>query len=518
VVNVVSSITTRRMKAVDENAKYLGVLPLMLMENAGKGVVNALKSEKDIKNKKITVVCGLGNNGGDGFVVARHLAALGAQVTVILIGSVENIKTEEARTNWNALENMVFTVKRVVLKDSSEISKIKELITGSDIVVDAIFGTGVKGSIKEPFSTIIDLINESNAFKVSVDTPSGLNPDNGEIHDKAVKANLTVTFHKAKPGLINGAAFTGKLIVADIGIPPEAEIIVGPGDIKAAIKNRDIHSHKGDFGKILVISGGIEYHGAPVFVALSALRTGADLVILTVPSSVADVVRSFSPNLIVRTLPGDVLCEDALGIIDPLINWATSIAIGPGLGLKSETEETVLTILKKARSKSKPLLVDADAIKILSKNNTLLKETPTLVTPHPGEFEILTGEKLPPPENIEERIEIVKECAGKLGITILLKGAEDIISDGTTYRVNLTGNPGMTVGGTGDVLSGIAAVLLAWGNSPLDAASAAAFINGRAGDIAVEKLGYHITATDVIEMIPHAINEIIGKPIIGKKL
>jgi NAD(P)H-hydrate epimerase len=300
--------------------------------------------------------------------------------------------------------------------------------------------------------------------------------------------------------------YTGELEVWPIGVPPEAEIIAGPGDVKSAIKKRDPYSHKGDFGKVLVIGGSGYYSGAPTFVALSAFRTGVDLVIVTTPSKIASVVRGYSPDLIVREFPGDVLNRDALPVISSLIqDWATGIAVGPGLGLQDETRETIPEIFQLVKKKKLPLLVDADAIKILGEDNKTLYGSKTVLTPHQGEFMQLTGERIPSPSKIEDRMKIVERWANELGVTVLLKAHEDIISDGKRTKINTTGNPGMTVGGTGDVLSGICAALLSQGCEPFRAAVAAAFINGKAGDLAVENKGYHITASDLIPLIPETI-------------
>lgn len=500
-------ITVEDMKIADRNSDYLGVPPHILMENAGRGVADAINNTHKVEGKRIVIFCGLGNNGGDGFVAARHLAGLGATVCLILMGHPDRIRTPEAQRNWRILDKMQLTVDKVICTDSSEESKIKDLVSDADIVVDAILGTGFSGKLRDPITVAVDIINTFIGLKVAVDAPTGVDASTGKISDRAVEADLTVTFHKAKPGLLKAQKHVGRLTVAGIGIPPEAEIIAGPGDVGMTQKSRSPHAKKGEFGKILVIGGGSYYHGAPTFVAFAALRTGADLAIIATPSSVADAVRSFSPNLIVRSLPGDVLTEDALPSLEGLIDWASCVAIGPGLGVEAETVDAVLKILDLIKESNKPTLVDADAIKAMAKEKTILSGLPAVLTPHAGEYTKLTGEILPPSEELQKRIGIIMRTAGELGVVLLLKGHEDIVSDGKRYKINTTGNPGMTVGGTGDVLSGVAATFLSQGSDPFRAAVSAAFINGRAGDLAVDKLGYHIVATDVIEMIPKAMKE-----------
>lgn len=493
------------MKIADENSEYLGIPRIMLMENAGRGIVESIIKRRKVNGTNILIFSGTGNNGGDGFVAARHLASLGARVHLILLGDPNNIRTPESKQNWNILKNMELTVEKTLIRDASDLQKMKELVKNADVIIDAMLGTGITGKIKEPLSTAIDLFNTSNAFKVAVDLPSGLDPDSGEIHDKVIKADITVTFHRAKPGLLNKDC-TGELIVWPIGIPPEAEIIAGPGDVKAVIKKRDPYAHKGDFGKVLVIGGSEYYSGAPTLAALSALRTGVDLVIVATPSKIAPVIRGHSPDLIVREFQGEVLNREALPTISSLIqDWATGIVIGPGLGLRDETRETVTEIFQLVKKKNLPLLVDADAIKILGEDKKMLYGSKTVLTPHQGEFMQLTGEKISSPSKLEERMKIVEHWANQLGVTILLKAHEDIISNGKKTKINTTGNPGMTVGGTGDVLSGICAAFLSQGSEPLRAAVAAAFLNGKVGDLAVKSKGFHITATDMITLIPETI-------------
>ncbi|MEM3383262.1 MAG: NAD(P)H-hydrate dehydratase [Nitrososphaerales archaeon] len=494
------TITPEEMSIADENSEYLGVPRLLLMENAGRAISDFVKGrlKKNQKNK-VVIVAGTGNNGGDGLVCARHLAGQ-ADVMIILLGRAEEIKTEEAAKNWQIIENMILNVRYAQSPDIQSLMNLRSEIEDADIIIDAIFGTGIKGKIGEPFSSAIDIINSSKGFKIAIDVPSGLDPLTGDVHDKSVRADVTLTLHKMKPGLINKKEITGNVMIAPIGMPPEAEILAGPGDVRYSMKPRSKYSKKGDFGRLLIVGGSKEYSGAPTLAALAALRTGIDIVIIASPKSVADVIRSFSPNLIVTKLKDDYLTSKDIPELKSLAERCTSILVGPGLGLEEETKIAVLSFMKET-GKDKPMLVDADALKALSEEPTCLKNYPTIITPHAGEFEIVTHSKIAPPEKLKDRIEQVLREAKKMGLTILLKAHTDIISNGVNYKINLTGNPGMTVGGTGDVLSGIAATLLAWGIKPFRAACAAAFISGFAGDLAVKDKGYHIVATDVINNI-----------------
>lgn len=471
------------MAAVDANCEYLGIKRLQLMENAGAAVANAIK--KRFKKAKVLVFAGLGNNGGDAFVASRHLKDF--EVEVFLLGREKDIKTQEARHNWDALKKSIIYLKEIT--DSSGLDK--SFIEGADVIIDGIFGTGIKGRIREPESTAINLINASKAFKVSVDVPSGLDPDGGAF-EKSVCADLTLTFHRMKPGLLApaGKEYAGEIEVVDIGIPMEAELFVGPGDIKPFLY-RSPDSHKGDAGRVLVVGGGA-YSGAPALAALGALRSGADIVTVAAPRGVAQIIASFSPNLIVRSLSGDLLCGDDLPLIQELINRHDVVVLGMGLGTASKTLRTVPKVV----SLCKKAVVDADALNALE--FPLPGGVDMVVTPHAGEFKRLSGLDLP--GDWEERGPHVKDFSRQNRVVVLLKGRFDIISDGEDVRVNRTGNPGMTVGGTGDVLAGITGALFAK-HRAFEAASAAAFINGTAGDLAFQDYGYGLLATDVIDNI-----------------
>jgi NAD(P)H-hydrate epimerase len=236
---------------------------------------------------------------------------------------------------------------------------------------------------------------------------------------------------------------------------------------------------------------------------MAALRTGVDLVIVAAPKSVSDTIRSFSPNLIVRNLSSDYLVPKDLQILKKIVSSCTSIIIGPGLGLEKETLETITRFIREV--KNIPLLVDADGLRALSKNPTIHSNSPTVLTPHSGEFNKLSNNTLAPPDRLGIRKDMIHKEAKRRGLTILLKAYEDIISDGVNLKTNLTGNPGMTVGGTGDVLSGIVAAFLSWKITPFRAACSGAFISGLAGNMAVKERGHHILATDVIEKIPEVM-------------
>ncbi|MBS7656114.1 NAD(P)H-hydrate dehydratase [Candidatus Bathyarchaeota archaeon] len=486
------------MKALELNAEYIGVSTLQLMENAGKAVAEEIY-KRFKPNTKITVFCGTGRNGGDGLVAARHLASLGFKVSVNLIGKENDLKSSIVIKNWEAVKSMLWSIETHVLPDSSTIHPCE-----SDVIIDALLGTGAKGLLKQPILQAVKAINESKGFKVAVDVPTGVDSDSGEILGDAVKVDLTITFHKPKFGLKKAEEFCGEIKVAEIGIPLEAELFAGPGDIELVKKPRSLEAHKGDFGRLLVIGGSETYIGAPAFVGLAALRVGVDLVYIASPEKTAYAISTISPNLITIKLFGNHLSLNNFGETQSLIKRVDAVVVGPGLGTHKETEEALKRIFNALNEFKKPFLIDADAIKTFGETKINL-EAPVILTPHAGEFEKLTGVK--PSSSIKERIEEVKEASKKFKAVILLKGYVDVISNGEKFKLNFTGNPGMTVGGTGDVLAGIAGAFLAQGTEPFKSAVAASFINGVAGDMAYLEKGYHIVSTDLIEKIPKAIDE-----------
>jgi hydroxyethylthiazole kinase-like uncharacterized protein yjeF len=480
------AITSAQMAAIDANCEYLGIRRLQLMENAGAAVANTVK--KRAASGKIIMIAGRGNNGGDAFVAARHLSRY--DTTVILLGRKEDIKTPEALHNWNALEKT--SISLIHFKDAAIFDK--QLIKNADVIIDGIFGTGIRGKLKDPESAAIDLINASDAYVISVDVPSGFDPDGGKF-EKAVQANTTLTFHKMKVGFLSGnaAKFTGYVQVIDIGIPPEAEFFVGPGDIQPFL-TRPAKSHKGDAGRVLVIGGGA-YSGAPALAALAALRAGADIVTVAAPKNVSDIIASFSPNLIVRPLSGNRLVEQDIPLISELIQKHDAVVVGMGIGNEDLTLKTVRKIVPVFRK----AVIDADA---LAPDVLRSGHMDIIVTPHAGEMKRLSG--IDVPEDEKKKLNFVRDFAKDNKLTVLLKGKVDIISDGTEVRANRTGNSGMTVGGTGDVLAGLTGALFAK-HDAFPAACTAAFINGAAGDLAFKEFGYGLLATDVIDRIPEVM-------------
>lgn len=503
------TITPERMRALEFNSAYLGITPSTLMENAGRGSYEEIKKRYGLDNKNIIVFCGTGNNGGDGLVIARQLSSHTC-IDVVLLGTPDKISKYEARLNWEIVERMYERIRTHIAPSADELKEISSLIRHSDVIVDAILGTGVKGALREPVRTAVKMINESKAVKISIDIPSGMDPLTGKILDEAVKPDITLTFHKPKKGLIDNKSQVGQLIVIPISIPVEAETMIGPGDVAIVIKSKPMEIRKGESGKLLVIGGSDRYHGAPIFSAMASIRTGADLVIIAAPDYVSPTIRSYSPNLIVRSYPGRYLNPDSIDYISDLISWSDAVVIGPGLGIENETKKAILDLFRLIRTAYKPLVIDADAIKVLAENPDVLAGTPTVTTPHRGEFKLLTGIDINSSLELKNKVGEIRRRIADFGITFIVKGAVDLVANSEDFKFDLAGNPGMTVGGIGDILTGILGCLLSQKVEPFSASCAAIFLNGLAGNLIAEKVGYHFTASEMIEYIPLAIEKSIS--------
>ncbi|MCD5425719.1 MAG: NAD(P)H-hydrate dehydratase [Methanosarcinaceae archaeon] len=474
------------MNAIDLNCKYLGLSPIQLMESAGCRLSIEIKQTiDDLKLNSIIFIAGKGNNGGDAFVAARHLSYYeNLEIKVIILTNSSQIKTKESKINYNLLKHC--PIKIIEITDSIELNQYN---LKTDILIDAIFGTGIKGKVKGIEAIAIDKINDSDSFIISVDVPSGFNTN------KSVKSNKIITFHSVKEGFDKLDGVT----TVPIGVCKDAETFVGIGNLKNLnIRKKD--SHKGNSGRILIIGGGA-YTGAPVLSAYAALRAGADIVTLAVPKSIADTVKGFSPNLIVRELSSNRLCQNDIPLIKELIESHSVVIIGMGMGNDSEIGKTINVIIPLC----KKIVIDADALLndyFSKKHNQIKKNKEIIITPHSKEFERISGIKIS--QDFNKKANQVMEFSKNNGIITLLKGNIDVISDGATIIFNKTGNPGMTVGGTGDVLAGIVGTLFAV-NSGFNAASCGAFINGIAGDMAFKTHGFGLVATDVIDNIGKAL-------------
>ena len=537
-------ITAAEMKAIDINASQLGMESLLLMENAGSAVAEIIaaqirseemkaenidqsEDEKSDNPPKALLFAGLGNNGGDVFVAARHLENYGIASVVLLTGSAPQIKTQESRKNY-ALLKQSDRIKTIELKNESDLKEaVKEFENNIFAVADGIFGTGFSGKATGIEKEAIDAINSirkknKKVFVLAVDIPSGLEASpaaSAECRDEEqngrktiVAADATVTFHKMKTYLKdpNSEKFIGKIIVKQIGVPDYAEKYVGAGDL-TALYRRDVKSKKGDSGKVLVIAGGA-YTGAPALAGMAALRTGCDIAAVAAPHKIYEAVASFSPELIVKKLPTELLAEENIPILKEFIAAHDTVIIGPGLGNNSAVLKTAAELIPYIQK----AVIDADALRpeILDalEKRAEKSRTEIVLTPHYGEFRRLAehyGINMTEKREENTAAEIENAAAAiceKLNVTVLLKGAPDLICGGKeNIRYNATGNSGMTVGGTGDVLAGTVGGLLAKNNA-FESACCGAFVCGKAGDLAFEKKGNSLLPSDVLEKIPKALN------------
>jgi hydroxyethylthiazole kinase-like uncharacterized protein yjeF len=444
-------ISPARMRAVDVNAIALGVTELQLMESAGRALADMALA---LSPKRVLVLCGKGNNGGDGMVAARHLQR-GVRTDICYLDSGK--RSGSCEHQFAALKHCHVILHRFQCRD--DLVALSSLFEHADVIIDALLGIGGTGSLKEPLSTCIEMANASTAQIIAADVPS-----------PGIRADRICAFHRPK---IQGST------VIDIGIPLEAEVCVGPGEL-TLLTPRSGKAHKGAGGEVLVIGGG-PYQGAPYLAGLGALRAGADIV------RIASPVFEPIPDLIYERLDGERIGENHIEQLIVLAKHADVVICGNGLGTEShEVIRAIAPWCKKA-------VIDADALRLplpVAKNETLY-------TPHAGEFTRITGVKLS--DDIKERAFAAKG-AGIKG-TLLLKGRIDIITDGKRVRFNRTGDPAMTVGGTGDVLAGVAGALLC--HLPaFETGCIAAYVNGRAGEIVAAERGEGMLASDLVDRIP----------------
>ena len=480
-------LPAEEVHVLDANAAFFGVPTSTLMENAGKGVADYV-THLTTQPEHILLFCGPGNNGGDGFVAARYLSKT---YKVTVVPTAQKQKTLLSQENRSRLSKTKIQLIHQIDED-----QIKNLLHTCDLVIDAMLGIGIKGDLREPYKGIVQHISNSQKPVLAVDVPTGLDTA------LSIQPQYTVTFHDAKQGMTKHNC--GTIHVVDIGIPKEAMMYVGPGELQTYYPRSLPLSHKGDNGIVSIIGGG-PYTGAPALCGLAALRTGADLVYIATPQSVSKVVASFSPNLIVTPFPHDHLTPDDIPHLIPIIEKSHAIALGPGLGKEKETIEALQELIGLIAKNNKALLLDADAIQYYTLYNKAIAKTPTVITPHAGEFTTLTKQSLP--SSVPKQVPLVQKWAQQLGVTLLLKGPEDIISDGTMVKQNKIHTPAMTVGGTGDVLAGVVTALLSKQVAPFHAARIGAFLNGAAGKAVFEEKSYGLVASDIIETIPAILKQ-----------
>src|SRR5690349_11785779 len=511
-------LNAAQMREADRfTIEEIGIPSLVLMENAGRQVVAAMEAAYESRlDGRVGVLCGRGNNGGDGFVVARTLIQRGVDAAVFVIGSVSDVRGD-AWINLDILGRLGVTVVEIGDEQTWELHFSE--ISQCTLIVDAIFGTGLKSALGGMMETIVADVNASAIPIVSIDLPSGLSADTPHVIGDSIDASMTVTLAAPKLPLVlpPGEEHAGDVVIADIGIPQEViEGVEGrhielltPEQLREVVEPRAADSHKGDFGRVTIVAGSRGKTGAAQLAALGALRSGAGLVTVATPCSLLPIVASMAPEFMTEPLEESVEGTLSAGAIDRLLDLKQDvIACGPGLGRSPAVGEFVRSLLDRA---ALPLVLDADAITALADDPGRLvgrEERDVIITPHPGEMARLVGSSI---EEVQaNRIDVATDFATTHRVYVVLKGHRTIIAtpEGHVY-INPTGNAGMATGGTGDVLTGMIA---AWLGQLLDAEAAcrlAVFLHGAAGDLAEAEEGQvAMTATDVIANLGTALNRL----------
>ncbi len=520
--------TAKEMQNIDRiTIEKYGIAGTILMERAGLGVVAEIN--KSFPDQKVIVLCGGGNNGGDGLVIARVLHNQGRDVEVFLASNPDNLKGD---SKFNFLAAKKFGVK--IRSIENFLAQHSSLNTRHCLIVDALLGTGLNKEVRTPISDVIRKVNKLSSPVISVDIPSGISSDTGQIMGCAIKAQNTVTFGLQKRGhlLYPGAEYTGHLIIEDIGFPRillESEKIriniLQKEDIVSLLPSRPKYSHKGTYGHVLIIAGSKGKTGAALMAAKACLRTGAGLVTIGIPDTLVNTFQSRVTEEMILPLPdkgnGSLSYKAAEGILDFLRKRGNVLAIGPGLSVDNELSKLVNLLI---RESGVPMVIDADGLNAIADNIDVLKKSraPVILTPHSGEMAgLLSQESRVKSQELgkdklrthnsklqtlieKDRINIALAFAKKTKTCLVLKGVPTIIAmpQGEAF-INSTGNPGMATAGTGDVLTGMISAFLAQGMSPANASIVGVFMHGFIGDIVAEKKGQRsLIASDIIEAVP----------------
>jgi len=495
------------MQKLDRDAvqKY-GISDELLMENAGLAVYQVIARKLGIKNRHFLIFCGTGNNGGDGLVVARKLYSNGAHIHLCILNNPEKYK-DAALKNWQIIQKL--NLPALIMPT---IEEIKTLIKSDNIVIDAIFGTGLTSDVKGIYFQVIQFINQNNNPVVSVDIPSGINGNNGTTSGIAMKADYTITFGLPKVGniLYPGYEYCGNLSISHISFPPD---LYDSSEIKIQINNpvkipdRPVDGHKGSFGNALFIAGAQNYYGAPYFSSLSFLKAGGGYSRLAAPASLIPYISTRAGEVVFLPQKETNIGTISLNNYNELLECSEKmdiVVIGPGLSLQEETQALIRKLIVEIK---KPLLIDGDGLTALSQELSILKarQHPTILTPHSGEMARLI--KLKAQKIKEDPIYIIQEFTRNHNTICILKGAHSIIGlpDGEVY-INMTGNSGMASAGSGDILTGTIAAMFTLGLSIESAVRQGTLVHGFAGDLAAHQKGEDgMTAQDILESLPRAM-------------
>jgi len=498
------------MRRMDRHAtESLRIPAEILMENAGQGAAAVLAGERGLKGKRYVILCGMGNNGGDGFVVARKILSNGGIPKVYILGDPGRFQGA-AKANLDMLALLPVEVQRLetVAGDPGRV------VRHADGVIDAIFGTGLDREVGGLHREVIEAVNRGGKWVLSLDIPSGVNGDTGEIMGVAIQADCTVTFGLPKLGniLYPGHEKCGKLYVTHISFPPgmynHERLKIQTNDyLSLPVRDRDVH--KGSMGDVLFVAGAANYLGAPYFSAMSFLKAGGGYARLAAPASVVPIIAGQGKEIVfvpLRETKSGAVREDNYDDLMELSAKVDMVVIGPGLSLDPQTQDLVRKLVADL---AKPVLIDGDGITAVAGDPALIqgRSFPTVMTPHAGEMAKITGQRLA--EIRRRRIDVLQAACASWGAFIVLKGAHSLIGcpDGQVF-INMTGNPGMATAGSGDVLTGAIAAMSGMGMPWPEAIRKGVYIHGLAGDLAACQEGEDgITAQDILEHLPLALKE-----------
>ena len=530
-------VTAAEMRQIDQDTiEGIGIPGIVLMETAGSAIVRAIEQHYPTC-QRIGIFAGKGNNGGDGIVIARQLAHIGRDVRLFLVSPPDSF-TGEVQTNLQIAKRLTASfglpaapkgglrIEEILTEEALGSDTSLNHLTSCELLVDAIFGTGLRGTVRDPIAAVINAINSLSIPILSVDLPSGLDADTGHPLGTCVRADRTVTIGLPKRGLLMypGAELAGKLEVIDIGFP---EQVVDAQDITVNwttaaqasqwIPPRPLFSHKGSYGRVLVVAGSTGMTGAAALASEAALRAGAGLVTLGTPKHLNPILEGLLPEVMTLPLPetdaGSLSVSATASILEFAIKTKSILAIGPGLSQHPETVSFVHQLIRENREQGLDLrmVIDADGLNALAhvRETLSLFNSDAVLTPHPGEMARLTSTSVPVLE--KDRISTAQQFASKYGVTLVFKGAPTVTStpNGNLW-VNSTGNPGMATGGMGDVLTGVIAGLMAQGIPSENAAALGVYLHGLAGDIVAERSGMPgLIASDVLKAVPEAIFSLV---------
>lgn len=520
------------MQEIDRyTIETVGIPSLVLMERAALAAAETILNEVR-PTETILVVCGMGNNGGDGAAAARILAGRGRKVRVLLAGE-EQKASGETKHQLAVLERLGFRKEPWFLgicgQSFLSLQSPGHGFTDGEytVIIDALFGTGLTREVRGEYRKLMDWIQTLGARVYSIDIPSGVHASTGQVLGRAVRADVTVTLGYGKLGLYlyPGAEYAGRIVTAEIGFPEAAGRAAGvsaysyePSDLPALLPKRRPDSHKGTYGKVLVIAGSKNMCGAAYFAAKSALRTGAGLVKTVTWEENRGIMLQKLPETVLETYRPEQLLHREGEFLQSVASFGNALVFGPGMGTEDTVKQMLLWLLEHTRA---PLVVDADGLNVLSKllraepekggvRELLQRRGSVILTPHWKEMQRLSGDST---ETIQrDQAGYARAVAKDLGVILVLKSARTVVSDGQETYINVSGNSGMSAGGSGDVLSGMIGGLLAQGMSPMEAAKLGVYLHGRAGDCACKKLGpYAMTAEDLMDGISGAFTLSVGK-------